>query len=282
MTVRHLRFAEAVTKQPPSEEIQLVTVVQARMGSSRFPGKSIALLCGFPLLQWTLERASAAKTTRQTVLATTTHPRDDILQRWALEHGYSCVRGPEDDVLERFLIAAGATGAEAIVRVTADCPLVCPELIDAVATAWWNDGSPYDYAGNTLRRTFPDGLDVEVITTSALERVGSLATGSDREHVTTYVLRHTDAFECLSVELDIDCSEERLVVDTREDLERLEALLPTPPEPVLGPDLEELLELAGCAKKGPKKPVGQAFSGSSGTKAEDRDAPTSAEPQIPR
>jgi spore coat polysaccharide biosynthesis protein SpsF len=282
MTVRRLRFAEAVTKQPPPEKIGLVTIVQARMGSSRFPGKSMALLCGFPLLQWTLERASAAKTTRQTVLATTTQPRDDILHRWALEHGYSCIRGPEDDVLERFLMAAEATGAEAIVRVTADCPLVCPELIDAVAAAWWNDGSPYDYAGNTVKRTFPDGLDVEVITTSALEKVGSLARGSDREHVTTYVLRHVNAFECLSVELDTDCSKERLVVDTREDLERLEALVPTPPKPVLGPGLEELLELAGCDKKGPKKPAGQTFSGSSGTEAEDREAPTSAEPQIPR
>lgn len=246
MGVIRIDYRDAARLPLPAPGNEPVVLVQARMGSTRFPGKSMQPLGGRPLVEWVVKRAAASRAISEVVLATSRDTKDDVLADWAALEGIPCVRGPEHDVLSRFWSAMESRTEPGVVRITADCPLVAPEVIDAVVAAWWNEGDPLDYAANTLIRTFPDGLDVEVLRRDTLERIFRLASDDQREHVTTYVLSHPEQFRCTSVELAVDCSRARLTVDYRSDLERLEAVLANKYRPGAGPTLTELLRLAGC------------------------------------
>jgi spore coat polysaccharide biosynthesis protein SpsF (cytidylyltransferase family) len=193
----------------------VVVIVQARMGSSRLPGKVLQDVGGEPMLVQVMRRA--ARMGYPCVLATSTDQSDQVLAELAHDRGWSLARGSLNDVLERFVNAI-PSGKAAVVRVTADCPLFDPEVGRSVI----DDGLRHeaDYASNTLVRTFPDGLDCEFVSADALRIAGREATDVfEREHVTPFVWRRPQRFRCRNIAHVPDLSGERWTVDTLEDLE---------------------------------------------------------------
>jgi glutamate-1-semialdehyde aminotransferase/spore coat polysaccharide biosynthesis protein SpsF (cytidylyltransferase family) len=170
-----------------------VVVVQARMSSSRFPGKMLAPLRDVPLIQFVCQRAALAKRVSEVIVATSDQPEDDPLERAVKAAGFRVHRGSLDDVLTRFTGAARLANAETVVRVTGDCPLVDPDLLDEMLARF--EGSDLDYLSNVSPPTFPDGLDLEIMRMAALERVVTLAApGHQREHVTIFFRENPDKF----------------------------------------------------------------------------------------
>lgn len=199
-----------------------VVVIQARQRATRFPGKILELLGDKPVLRWVVDRASDARRVDQVVVATSDHVADDAIQYFCEKEAISVFRGPEHDVLKRYVLAAEAFGAETVVRVTADCPFLDPAVLDRVIEEYFERG--VDYASNTLRYTYPDGFDCEVMSLAALKEAERNATApSDREHVTPY-LKHKN-FRRHSVELSEPVVPTlRVTVDYPEDLECLSLL----------------------------------------------------------
>jgi spore coat polysaccharide biosynthesis protein SpsF len=198
--------------------VHRVAIIQARMGSTRLPGKVLAAIGPGTVLSYVVARLRRAKTLDRVVVATTTAPRDQALVEHASTLGVDVMRGDEQNVLARYRDAAAAAGADVIVRITADCPLVDAEIVDRVVTAFV-DAAPVDFAANTLRRTYPAGLDVEVIGRQALERAWREARKQyQRVHVCPYIYEHPEEFKLLSVVGDHDYSWMRWAVDTAEDL----------------------------------------------------------------
>ena len=204
--------------------MRTVAVIQARTGSTRLPGKVLLPLLGEPVLTHVVRRVSRARRLDEVVVATTLHPGDDPIEALALENGWPVVRGSEQDLLARYLQAARTSAADVVVRVTSDCPLIDPGLIDDVVEARRADDA--DYASNTLPpRTYPRGLDVEAFTTDALERAGREdADLASREHATPYLYRNPDRFRLLAVRGSSDESQHRWTLDTHEDYALIERL----------------------------------------------------------
>jgi spore coat polysaccharide biosynthesis protein SpsF len=198
---------------------RVVVIVQARMTSTRLPGKVLMDLAGKPLLERQLERLARCRRVDEIVLAITINAADDPLAELAARLALRCHRGSEHDVLERYADAARDAEAELVVRVTADCPLIDPEETDAVIDAL-EERPGCDYAANVLARDLPRGLDVEALWRDTLERVDRMATSAPaREHVTYFC--HTerpDLFELLAVRRPFDAADLRWTVDTPEDL----------------------------------------------------------------
>ena len=195
----------------------IAAIIQARMGSERLPGKSLADVAGKPLLERVVQRVKASHLVDQVIVATTTGVEDDPLADLVGRLEIPCFRGSPDDVLDRVYHAARDHGADHVVRVTGDCPLIDPGVIDRVIQAYVEGG--HDYVSNTIRYTYPDGLDVEVCSLEALERAWKEALlPSEREHVTSYI-RNSGHFRTLNVEGPDDLSRFKLSVDTREDLQ---------------------------------------------------------------
>lgn len=188
------------------------------MSSTRLPGKVLATIVGRPMLAHVMGRLAHATTLDEVVLATTSGPEDDVLQAVAFREGWPVSRGDRDDVLGRYLQTARDHRADVIVRVTSDCPLIDPGLVDEVVDSLTTG---FDYASNTLEpRTYPRGLDVEVVTRAALELAGRAdREPGSREHVTPFIYRHPDRFRLRRVENPIDLSTHRWCVDVPEDLE---------------------------------------------------------------
>jgi spore coat polysaccharide biosynthesis protein SpsF len=209
-----------------------VAIIQARTGSSRLPGKVLLPLLGLPILTRVVERVRRAKAVDEVVVATTHLAGDDAIAQLAADSGWALMRGSETDLLERYLKAASAHNADVVVRITSDCPLVDPGLIDDVVRARHDAG--VDYAANNLEpRTYPRGLDVEAFTRAALERADAEdRSPASREHATPYIYRHPEAFRLLRVASPEDESRYRWCVDTPEDYELVRRLYDT-----LGNDL---------------------------------------------
>lgn len=196
----------------------IVALIQARMGSSRFPGKVLEDLAGRPMLWHVVRRVRRASRVDRVVVATTDRPVDDPIVRFCEQERISCFRGSEPDVLDRFYRAAKANDADVVVRITADCPLIDPAVIDTVLERFQLGGC--DYACNVIRYTYPDGLDTEVFSFAALEQAWrEAAKPSEREHVTPYL--RTDRFRVANVESEIPVSpsQYRWTVDHPADLE---------------------------------------------------------------
>lgn len=202
---------------------RVVAVVQARMTSARLPGKALMPLAGRPILDWVLRAARASVEVDDVVLATSVDETDDVLERFAAARGVTCVRGSLDDVLSRFLLAADTVDADAVVRLTADCPLLDPALIDAVAGLWRRNTST-DYISTTLVRSLPRGLDVECVKTTALRAADALAYGYHRTHVTSLLYAAGSAFSRLGLVNEPDSSNYRVTVDTTLDMDALQAI----------------------------------------------------------
>lgn len=203
--------------------MKTVAIVQARMGSTRLPGKVMLDLGGRPMIDLLLERLARAQMVDEIVVATTTDGPDDVLADHLNARGYAVHRGSPTDVLDRYYQAARATAADVVVRVTGDCPLIDPQLVDAVIIKF-NDAG-VDYASNVGPPTFPDGLDTEVFSFAVLERAAREATASfDREHVTPY-LREPGRFSAINVAGSSDLSAQRWTVDEASDLEVVRAVV---------------------------------------------------------
>lgn len=193
-------------------------VIQARMGSTRFPGKVLAELAGETVLDRVVARCRRATTVDAVIVATTRDPIDDVLVAHCREAGIDVVRGSTDDVLGRYHAAADAHDLDVIVRVTADCPLVDPRVIDDVVTALLT--SRRDYATNSMPMRLPHGLEVSAMTRSALERIAYEATSPvDREHVTRYARERPESFSTEAVTYPTDAYDLRVTVDHPVDLD---------------------------------------------------------------
>lgn len=204
--------------------LNALAIIQARMGSTRLPGKVLADICGQPLLQRLIDRIRATPGINRIVIATTTEPADDVLTTWCLERSLSVFRGSVDDVLDRFWQCAQQNKAEFIVRVTADDPLKDPEIIQK-ALDLCGSAPEVDYASNTLEPTYPEGLDIEVIRYRALERAAKEAIlPSEREHVTPYIWSHPERFVLRSFGMQPDLSHWRWTVDKPNDLELVQRI----------------------------------------------------------
>lgn len=197
--------------------MKLVAIIQARLGSTRLPGKALKDINGRTMLARVVRRAGRSSMIDKLVVATTEKKADDAIVSQCESLGVSTFRGSEEDVLDRYYQAARAFSADCVVRITSDCPLIDPEIIDRVLQAFLDDG--LDYASNTLECTYPRGLDVEVFTFDALEKARREASEDFQHvHVTPYIYQHPEQFRILSVSGEENWSRYRWTVDTREDL----------------------------------------------------------------
>lgn len=200
------------------KNLRVVAIVQARMGSARLYGKTLATITSKPMLAHVIERLKGSRLLQGIIVATTTKEADDPIVELAEKLRVYVFRGSEDDVLDRYYQAFQKCPADIIVRISSDCVLADPRVIDKVISYYLKEN--YDYAANTLKRTYPDGLDVEVFSFKVLEKTWREARWvSEREHVTPYIWKNPSKFRLANVENSVNLSHLRWVVDEKEDLE---------------------------------------------------------------
>jgi spore coat polysaccharide biosynthesis protein SpsF len=201
-------------------------IIQARTGSTRLPGKVLADLGGEPTLTRVINRTRRARTVDAVVVATTTEAGDDPLAELCAGSGTDCYRGSEADVLDRYYRTALEYGFDPVVRITADCPLIEPAIIDLVVSAYLEEADALDYVSNiNPDRTWPRGLDTEVMSFEALSRAWEEGREPyQREHVTPYLYRDRSGFRILCVRNTTDLSRHRWTLDTPEDLALLQRI----------------------------------------------------------
>ena len=203
--------------------MKIVAIVQARMGSTRLPGKVLMDLAGQTVLECVVRRTQLSRLVREVRIATTTLKSDDPILNEGLRLGVPVSRGSEEDVLDRYWQASQECGATAIVRITSDCPLIDPEVIDQTIQVFHDRQA--DYACNCRPRTYPRGLDAEVFTADALGQAWEHAQKPhEREHVTPYFYENPGLFRLASLKGKTDYSQFRWTLDTPEDLMLLRAI----------------------------------------------------------
>jgi glutamate-1-semialdehyde 2,1-aminomutase len=196
--------------------VKVVALVQARMGSTRLPGKVLRAIVGKPMIELLLARLSQSSELDEIVVAASEEVKNDKLQSVVESLNYKCTRGSEKNVLNRFYESAKSVGADVIVRITGDCPLVDPTLVDECIRSYKD--SDVDYFSNIDPATYPDGLDIEVMSFESIERANNETDSEfDREHVTPYI-RNSDSFSKSSIQYVKDLSTQRWSVDEPEDL----------------------------------------------------------------
>ena len=210
-------------------ELKTVLVTQARSGSTRLPGKVLKEVGGKSLLQIHLERLRKCTKISEIIVATTVKDEDTIIYNQAIEWGFNASRGSELDVLDRFYQAVKVKNADWIVRVTSDCPLIDPVLVDEVITFVQENNK--DYGSNSLTEQFPDGQDIEVFKFSALKIAWENAKlKSEREHVTPYIRNNADnKGDDLFITIDYPCEKDyskiRMTVDEPRDFDLIKLLI---------------------------------------------------------
>ncbi len=203
--------------------MKTLAIVQARMGSTRLPGKILMDLAGETVLARVVRRSCRAALVDQVVVATSVSTKDDKVVSECVRLGVEHFRGSETDVLDRYYHCAEAFSAQTVIRITADCPVIDPALVDLTICAFRQ--KPCDYASNALVPSYPRGLDVEVFTMSALTRAWHDARKPyEREHVTPYLYEHPELFRLISVNAGRNHSDLRWTLDTVEDLKLLRAI----------------------------------------------------------
>jgi spore coat polysaccharide biosynthesis protein SpsF len=211
------------------------------MGSTRLPGKVLLELGERPAIALMTERLSHSRMISAMAVATSRLPQDDPIAALCATLSLPVYRGDEEDVLDRYAGAAEMLGADVVVRLTGDCPLICPDVTDRVIRAFVEASPEVDYASNCLRRTYPRGLDTEVIARGSLDRAAREAhEAADREHVTRFIRLRPQRFRHLSVEDEEDL---RWTVDTPEDLHLISVMVRTLGAAVARSDYADLLAL---------------------------------------
>ena len=210
------------SREEPAD-LKTVAIIQCRMGSSRLPGKVMADILGKPMLSHVVTRVSRARRLDLVTVATSTHASDDPVAEYCSGAGLPCFRGSEEDVLDRLYRTADHFKADVVVRLTSDCPLHDPDVIDERIRILQDE--EVDFVSGGLETTFPDGLDAAAFWMGVLERTWREASlRSDREHVTPYIFRNPERFRLRIVRLDEDLSYLRWTVDEPRDLEFVRAV----------------------------------------------------------
>ena len=207
------------------KRMKIGITIEARISSTRLPGKTLKPLHGKPMLAMMIERLKKVKLADVIVLATTQDPSDDPVARLAVDMGIDCYRGSTNDVLERVLKAAQKFGIDLIVETCGDCPLIDPGILDMQIQAFFDND--VDYVGCHLVKTFPIGLDAKLFTTRTLAEVDGLTNDPpDRENVSLYIYEHPQRYKILNIEAQgkYRRPDLRLVVDHKEDFELVEAI----------------------------------------------------------
>lgn len=206
--------------------MKVVAIIQARMGSTRLPGKILKKVQGKTLLEIQLERLKQSTHIQQIVVATTALAQDNPVVDLCKQLNIDFYRGPEEDVLSRYYEAAVEFKANNIVRLTSDCPIIDPMIVDKAIAIYLKQQDLVDYVSNTLERTYPRGLDVEVFSFEALEKAYLEAVlQRDREHVTAYFYSNPDLFRIEHIKGEQNYSNFRWTVDTPEDFDLIERIL---------------------------------------------------------
>lgn len=204
--------------------MKTVMIVQARIGSKRFPGKIMKPIMGRPILYYAIERLKQVKHIDEIILATTLADQDDVLEEFSKKNEISFFRGSENDVLGRFYEAAVIANADLILRCNSDCPLIDSGIVDKVIETQ-RSYEQYDYVSNILKPSYPIGMHAEVFKFNALERAFYEAKDPlEREHVTPYIYRRPNLFKLKNVAHAKDFSKYRLTLDYPEDLQLIEAI----------------------------------------------------------
>lgn len=205
--------------------MRVVAIIQARMGSTRLPGKILKEVNNRPLLSYQIERLRQSQYIDELVIATTIEKQDDLIVEFCQENSILYFRGSETDVLERYYEAAVVFKADAIVRITSDCPIIDVQIVDKTIQYFLENGK-YDYVSNTIERTYPRGLDTEIFSFAALEKAYNEAVlDRDREHVTAFFYTNPDVFSIGQIKSEIDYSKYRWTVDTEEDFELIKRII---------------------------------------------------------
>ena len=204
---------------------RVVIIIQARMGSTRLPGKSLKSIKGKPMLDLLTKRLQLVDNADEIVVATTTNPKDDPIADYCKSNEIKLFRGSEEDVLDRFYQTATKHQADVIVRITGDCPLMDPNLVRAMIHQFQENGN-CDYLSNTQTRTFPRGLDVEVFNFKTLSVSHAEAIKPhEKEHVTPFIYHHPERFKIEQYINSVNLSDHRWTVDTPEDFELVEKII---------------------------------------------------------
>lgn len=206
--------------------MRIEAFIQARMGSTRLPGKVLKQVLERPLLDFLVERLTQCRALDQIVILTSKLAQDDAIASFCQEKNLLCFRGSEEDVLDRYYQAALETKPDGILRITADCPLIDPDIVDQVVKVFHQHAPHADYVSNSLQRTFPRGLDVEIFSFKALEQAFQQAhRPEEREHVTLYLYRHPEKFKLYNVAHIPSLATYRWTVDTPEDFTLIRLIL---------------------------------------------------------
>jgi len=221
----------------------ITAIIQARMGSTRLPGKVLADLGDGCSLHWMYRAAYAVPSIDRIIIATSDRPTDDKIANWCLDNRVQCYRGSEIDVLDRFMGVAGTHGGDIFVRLTGDCPFIDPRIIEEVIRL--RDARDADYATNTNPPTYPDGLDVEVFTLGALQQAHKEATrATDRDCVTRFIIRNSHRFHLANLVCPLpSLVHERWVLDSPEDLEFIREVVGRLPGLVRAPSYLDILSV---------------------------------------
>ena len=198
--------------------MKIVAIIQARMGSSRLPNKILLPVMGKPLLGWMLERVARSAEVSSIVVATTTDPRDDAIEAFVRSTGHEVFRGSEQDVLDRYHQAALASNADVVVRLTSDCPLMDPEILDGMIRSFKAGNADFLSNSEPLPSTWPDGMDISIVGQQSLQRAANEARKpSEREHVTFFFWNNPKDFKCEKIEHAPDFSKYRITLDYAQD-----------------------------------------------------------------
>lgn len=202
-------------------------IIQTRMCSTRLPGKVMKIIMDKPIIEHVVNRVKASKEIDDIIIATTIKKEDDIILEEAKKLNVKYFRGSENDVLSRYYYAAKENNADVVIRITSDCPLVDPKIIDKMIKTFIETSKKekIDYLSNTIERTYPRGLDVEVFNFETLEKAFQEANMPyQREHVTPYIYENLDVFKIKQFKNNVDYSDYRLTLDTIEDLKVIEMI----------------------------------------------------------
>ncbi len=204
--------------------MSVTAIIQARMDSTRLPQKVLLPLAGRPVLSWVARAAQLSGVCDHVVVATTEQPADDVIVKFCAEEGLACIRGSEDDVLDRFVTALDTYPAETVVRLTADCPMVDPGVIAQAVSAFQAVSDSVDYLSTVLTRSLPHGLDVEVVSAQTLRIIHHVAKGVHRVHVTSAIYTNPHLYRVAGLVFSPDCSDLRITIDTPSDAELISAI----------------------------------------------------------